>query len=249
MAVREAQDSTPGCDSEPHLLVHYTTRMDVLRRSIAGTRAFVILSFLAAVLSALPSCARTVEEQPVVNADASERLETATFAGGCFWCMEPAFEALDGVKDVVVGYAGGEMENPTYEDVLFRETGHYEAAQIAYDPDRISYARLLETFWRQIDPTDAGGQFADRGAQYQTAIFYHDLEQKALAEKSMQELERSGKFDRPIVTQILPFKAFYPAEDYHQNYYKTCPVSYNSYKWGSGRGPFLESTWPEEDGT
>jgi len=222
--------------------------MDVLGRSMIGTRRFVILSCLAAILSALPSCSRAVEEQPVVNADASERLETATFAGGCFWCMEPAFEALDGVKAVVVGYTGGEMENPTYEDVLFRDTGHYEAAQITYDPERVSYTRLLDTYWRQIDPTDAGGQFADRGTQYRTAIFYHNEAQKALAEQSRRELEDSGKFGGPIVTLILPFTVFYAAEDYHQVYYKTCPVSYNSYKWGSGRGPFLERTWPDEAG-
>ncbi len=179
----------------------------------------------------------------MANADVTEGRQQATFAGGCFWCMEPGFEALDGVDSVVVGYTGGDVENPTYEAVCSGATGHYEAVQITYQPGKISYERLLNMFWRQIDPTDVGGQFADRGTQYQTAIFYHDESQRLLAEQSRTELERSGKFDRPIATEILRYEAFYPAEEYHQDYYKTCPVSYNAYKWGSGRGPFLERTW------
>ena len=195
-------------------------------------------------MSALPSCALSVEEQPVANADVLERPQQATFAGGCFWCMEPGFESLGGVESVIAGYTGGEVENPTYEAVCSGTTGHYEAVQVTYRPDLVSYEQLLETFWRQIDPTDSGGQFADRGTQYRTAIFYHDESQRILAEQSRSELERSGKFDRPIATEILPYTVFYTAEEHHQDYYRTCPLSYNAYKWGSGRGPFLERTWP-----
>ncbi|MFC2011086.1 peptide-methionine (S)-S-oxide reductase MsrA [Chloroflexota bacterium] len=178
---------------------------------------------------------------------ANKKLENATFAGGCFWCMEPPFEMLDGVHDVISGYTGGDTENPTYGEVLSGKTGHYEAVQVKYDPERIPYEKLLEVYWRQIDPTDEGGQFADQGPQYQTAIFYHDQEQKDLAEKSKLQLEKSGKYDKPIVTQVLPYKKFYMAEDYHQDYYMENPSRYKSYKENSGREGYLKDKWPEED--
>ena len=209
-------------------------------------RLGIMVSLLALIMAALPSCANTPEESLVKADTVDEGLHTATFAGGCFWCMQPPYDQLDGVEKLVVGYTGGDMENPSYQDVISGNTGHYEAVQITYDPQKVSYEQLLEVFWRQIDPTDALGQFADQGPQYRTAIFYHDERQKELAQKSKQQLESSGKFDEPIATQILPYKAFYPAEEYHQDYYKKNPDYYDSYKWGSGRGGFLEENWPEE---
>ncbi|NHZ73564.1 MAG: peptide-methionine (S)-S-oxide reductase MsrA [Nitrospirae bacterium] len=173
--------------------------------------------------------------------------QKATFAGGCFWCMEPPFENLDGVFEVVSGYSGGPEERPTYEEVSAGMTGHREVIQVVYDPAKVSYEELLEVFWRQIDPTDSEGQFADRGNQYETAIYYHDDEQKSLAEKSRDELAKSGRFDRPIVTEILAAGAFYPAEDYHQDYYKKNSTHYKRYRKGSGREGYLEKTWGKED--
>lgn len=173
----------------------------------------------------------------------------ATFAGGCFWCMEPSFEKLNGVTDVVAGYAGGKEADPSYDEVSTGQTGHREAVRVAYDPARVTYQELLETFWRQIDPTDDGGQFADRGPQYRTAIFYHDPEQKKLAEESKKTLAASGRFKKPIVTEILETGAFYPAEGYHQDYYKTNAQHYNQYKHLSGREPFLQKMWPDDSAT
>ena len=167
----------------------------------------------------------------------------ATFAGGCFWCMQPPFDNLIGVISTEVGYTGGDVENPTYQQISRGDTGHYEAMRVVYDPGVVSYEKLLETFWHNVDPTQADGQFADRGPQYHTAIFYHDDEQKRLAEKSKQDLERSGKFDRPIVTKLLKIGVFYPAEDYHQNYYQKNESHYQRYKRGSGRAGFIEETW------
>jgi peptide methionine sulfoxide reductase msrA/msrB len=178
---------------------------------------------------------------------AETKLATATFAGGCFWCMESPFEKLEGVKEVISGYTGGKKENPTYEEVSAGTTGHAEAIQITYDPAKITYAKLLDVFWRQIDPTDAGGQFADRGTQYRSAIFYHDDEQKKLAEKSREELQKSGRFQKPIATEIVPASRFYPAEEYHQDYYKKNSVNYKRYRNGSGREHFLEKTWSIDD--
>jgi len=175
----------------------------------------------------------------------------ATFAGGCFWCMEGPLEALDGVHSVISGYTDGQVENPTYEQVSRGETGHAEAVQITYDPTRVGYEQLLETFWRQIDPTDPGGQFADRGSQYRTGIYYHDANQEQLAQASKRQLEASGQFDKPIVTEIKAASTFYPAEDYHQDYYKTHPTRYKMYKIGSGREAYIKDTWrdvpPAED--
>lgn len=173
-------------------------------------------------------------------------LQTATFAGGCFWCTESDFEKLDGVVDVVSGYTGGQRENPSYKDVSAGITGHIEAIQVRYDPDKVSYADLLDHFWRHVDPTDEGGQFVDRGSQYLTAIFYHNDEQKQLAESSKAVLAQSGKFERPIVTEIRPLTTFYPAEDYHQDYYKKNPVRYKTYRFYSGRDQFLKQAWKGE---
>ena len=173
----------------------------------------------------------------------NKKLEKATFAGGCFWCMEPPFEKLDGVVEVISGYTGGQKANPTYEEVSSGATGHLEAIQITYDPEKVSYGQLLDTFWRNIDPTDAGGSFVDRGLQYGSAIFYNDEEQKRVAEDSKKRLEESKTFDKPIVTKVLKFEKFYNAEDYHQDYYKKNPIRYKFYRAGSGRDPFLEKAW------
>ena len=168
---------------------------------------------------------------------------TATFAGGCFWCMEPPFEKLAGVREVISGYTGGSKVNPTYEEVSAGTTGHLESVEVIYDPSVISYDRLLDVFWKNIDPTDPGGQFVDRGGQYRSAIFYHSDEQKKLAELSKQKLGASGIFQKPIVTEILPAGTFYRAEDYHQDYYKKNPIRYKFYRFNSGRDQFLEKTW------
>jgi peptide methionine sulfoxide reductase msrA/msrB len=174
---------------------------------------------------------------------AAEPLEKATFAGGCFWCMEPPFEKLEGVVEVISGYTGGHKQNPTYEEVSSGKTGHREAVQVTFTPSKVTYKKLLDVFWRQIDPTDAGGQFADKGSQYKTAVFYHTEEQRRMAEESKKELERSGRFQKPISTEILKAAAFYKAESYHQDYYKTCPIEYDAYKKGSGREKFIGEKW------
>lgn len=169
--------------------------------------------------------------------------QTATFAGGCFWCMEPPFEKLAGVIEVIVGYTGGTVPNPGYEEVCSGKTGHYEAIRVIYDPAVITYEQLLDVFWRQIDPTDPNGQFADRGSQYRTAIFFHDENQRVLAMESKAKLESSGKYDKPVATQILPAGPFYPAEDYHQDYYRKAPARYCAYRAHSGREEFLKRIW------
>ncbi|MDD1718753.1 MAG: peptide-methionine (S)-S-oxide reductase MsrA [Methanoregulaceae archaeon] len=171
------------------------------------------------------------------------KLMKATFGGGCFWCMQPPFQEVEGVTEVVAGYAGGKKENPTYEEVSTGTTGHVEAVQVTYDAEKVSYDRLLDVFWTQIDPTDDAGQFADKGSQYRTAIFYHDEEQKRIAEASKKRLNDSGKFKSPVVTGIRPFTNFYPAEEYHQNYARKKPREYQMYKTYSGREAYLEKTW------
>jgi peptide methionine sulfoxide reductase msrA/msrB len=170
----------------------------------------------------------------------------ATFAGGCFWCMVPPFKLLNGVISVVSGYSGGHTENPTYKEVCSGTTGHLEAVQIAFDPNLLSFDELLEVFWQQIDPTDLGGQFNDRGQSYQTAIFYYDEEQRRKAEKSKQFLIESGRFKRPIVTQILSAKPFYPAEEYHQDFHEKNSIRYALYRQGSGREEFINKSWPKD---
>jgi peptide methionine sulfoxide reductase msrA/msrB len=174
-------------------------------------------------------------------------LATATFAGGCFWCTESDFEKYEGIAEVIAGYTGGHKQNPNYEEVSAGSTGHVEAIQIHYDESVISYERLLEIFWQHVDPTDPGGQFVDRGAQYRSAIFYHDEHQKMLAEASRQALSQSKRFDKPVVTEILPFGTFYPAEGYHQDYYKKNPLRYKFYRHNSGRDQFLRQVWPQEN--
>ncbi len=196
---------------------------------------FVVIAVAVAVLMA--------SERRDNKDMASEKLEKATFAGGCFWCMEHAFEAVDGVVEVISGYTGGTKPYPSYKEVSTGKTGHYEAVQVVYDPEKVSYEKLLEVFWKNIDPTDPDGQFADRGPQYRTAIFYHNEKQKALAEASKKALQESGIFNKPIVTEILPAKPFYPAEDYHQDFYKKNPQRYAIYSVASGRKPFIERVY------
>ncbi|MCF7916596.1 MAG: peptide-methionine (R)-S-oxide reductase MsrB [Candidatus Omnitrophica bacterium] len=179
----------------------------------------------------------------MANADSYQK---ATFAGGCFWCMEAPFEKIEGVIEVVSGYTGGDKDNPTYQEVSSGKTGYKEAVEVTYNPDKISYKQLLQIYWRQIDPTDSGGQFADRGNQYTTAIYYHNQQQKEAALESKQNLENSKKFEKPIVTEIKTAKKFYKAEEYHQDYYQKHPFKYKSYKFFSGRQPFLQRKWKND---
>lgn len=169
----------------------------------------------------------------------------ATFAGGCFWCIESAFATFPGVVSVKSGYMGPGDKKPSYDEVSNQRSGFYEAVQITYDPKLVTYTQLLDQFWRQIDPTDPDGQFADRGAQYKTAIFYHNSEQKNLAISSKKALDESGKFSVPVVTEIVPTLTFFEAPDYHQEYAKKHPLRYNFYAVASGRKPFIEKTWTE----
>jgi len=175
-----------------------------------------------------------------------KKTERATVAGGCFWCVESDFEKVEGVIKVNSGYTGGEKVEPSYNEVSSGTTGHVEAVQVIYDPQKITYKEILDVLWRHIDPTDAGGQFVDRGNQYRSAIFYHNEEQKRIAEQSKRELEKSGVFEKPIVTDIIRFDKFYTAEDYHQDYYKKNPIRYKYYRWNSGRDQFLEKVWKDQ---
>ncbi len=172
-------------------------------------------------------------------------LARATFAGGCFWCMEEAFEPVGGVVSVVSGYIGGRTPKPTYEQVSAGSTGHAEAVEIRYDPAKVSYDRLLELFWRNVDPLAVDRQFCDGGSQYRSAIFYHDAEQRRAAEASKAALATSGKLDGPIATQVVEAGPFYPAEEYHQDYYRKNPQRYKFYKWSCGRAPRLAQLWGE----
>ena len=198
------------------------------------------------VLVVLIGCQQTRPMQGKMDqstANAAGMTKSAVFAGGCFWCTEADFEKVDGVVDAISGYTGGNVENPTYEQVSAGGTGHVEAVKVIYDPAKISYAGLLDVFWRHVDPTDPGGQFVDRGSQYRSVIFYADEIQKRLAEASKKALAENGPFDKPIVTEILPLGPFYKAEDYHQDYYKKNPIRYHWYRSGSGRDRFLEMAW------
>jgi len=199
------------------------------------TLMLIVLLAMAALITALAD-----------GAEAARPLKKATFAGGCFWCMEPPFEKLPGVVAVTSGYMGGNTANPTYEN--YAAGGHIEVVEVTYDPARVGYQQLLDTFWRQIDPTDAGGQFVDRGHAYTSAIFFHDEEQRKLAEASKKALAASGVFAKPIVTPISSVATFYPAEAYHQDYYKNNPLRYNWYRSGSGRDRFLDTVWGKERG-
>lgn len=172
-----------------------------------------------------------------------QELAAATFAGGCFWCMEPPFDELDGVVSTTSGYTGGKVENPTYEHVSAGDTGHAEAVKVVYDPSKVSYETLLKVFWRNIDPLTKDRQFCDVGSQYRSAIFYHNDEQRRLAEASRAELEQSGKLPGPIATEIVPAGKFYPAEEYHQDYYRKNPIRYKFYRYTCGRDQRLEEVW------
>ncbi len=202
------------------------------------------LKSIAAAMVAMAFCfvgmarARAEGDQPM-----EAKQELATFAGGCFWCMQSEFDPLDGIVTTWVGYTGGSKEDAKYDAVSSGGTDHLEAIQVTYNPAKVSYEKLLDIFWTNIDPTQADGQFADHGSQYKTAIFYHTDKQKQIAEASKEKLAASGMFAKPIVTEILPAQPFYPAEEYHQKYYKKKPDHYNAYSEGSGRKPFIRKVW------
>jgi peptide-methionine (S)-S-oxide reductase len=195
----------------------------------------------------LLTLAHAETEKTPPSADATKQAK-ATFAGGCFWCMEPPFDKLNGVISTTSGYIGGLTLNPTYKEVSAGKTGHAEAVEIVFDPTQISYAELLEVFWRNIDPMTPNRQFCDTGSQYRSAIFYHDDEQKRLAEASKQALEQSGQLPRPIVTEIVPATKFYVAEEYHQDYYQKNPLRYKFYRYSCGRDQILEQIWGKSTG-
>ncbi len=190
--------------------------------------------FLAIVVMVFADCGKGVA------------MEKATFAGGCFWCVEAPLEKLPGVLEVLSGYTGGHVGNPTYKQVTTGATGHLEAVQVTFDPEQISYDQIVDAFWRLFDPTDAGGSFYDRGEQYTSAIFYHDEAQRLVAEASKKALDESGRFKKPVVTPILPASEFFVAEDYHQDYYKKEPAHYSRYRTGSGRDRFIDAHWEDE---
>jgi len=212
-----------------------------------------LLNIILAIAFFTTGCTQTemkdkteVSEMRGTKVTLSGNEQVATLAGGCFWCIESPFEKVDGVNKVISGYAGGTKENPTYGEVSSGKTKYRESVQVYYDPLVISYSEILDIFWRQFNPTDEGGSFADRGFQYTSAIFYHDEDQKMLVEKSKKYLNNSGKFDKPIATPIIKFTTFYPAEDYHQDFYKKDPDRYYSYRKGSGRDAFIMKTWSDE---
>jgi len=182
------------------------------------------------------------------HAAGDRQLGKATFAGGCFWCMEEVFEGLDGVVSATSGYTGGHKRNPTYEEVSAGETGHAESVEVIYDPAKVTYGKLLEFYWRNIDPTDPRGQFCDKGTQYRSAIFYHDETQKRLAEESKNAVEKSKPFRGPILTEIVPASQFYPAEEYHQNFSQKNPLRYKLYKYNCGRAQRLQELWGTSKG-
>jgi peptide-methionine (S)-S-oxide reductase len=202
---------------------------------VTGRRLLIVGAAMLMLSMTLPTGAKPAAIPATV--------ETATFAGGCFWCMEPPFDRLDGVISVTSGYTGGHTANPAYEDVSAGATGHAESVQVVYDPTKIHYARLLDIFWHNVDPTVKDQQFCDVGHQYRTAIFYHTEEQKRLAEQSKAALERSKPFAEPIVTEIVPASTFYPAEEYHQHFYKKNPIRYKFYRYNCGRDQRLEKLW------
>jgi len=206
------------------------------------THMFLILLMAGGLLVPLMAGSAQSREQ---SADGEDRA-IATFAGGCFWCMQPPFDKLKGVISTTVGYTGGQTANPTYQEVSAGGTGHVEAIQIVYDPSKISYSELLKVFWHNIDPFDAKGQFCDKGNQYRSVIFYHNAEQKALAEESKKKIEESWTTEKPVATEILPASTFYPAEEYHQEYYRKNPVRYKFYRYGCGRDRRLKQIWREE---
>ncbi len=201
--------------------------------------------FVAFLMAASATLAGQQPASPEARTDTG--LKTATFAGGCFWCMEPPFDELDGVVSTTSGYTGGHRENPTYAEVSAGRTGHTEAVEVVYDPETISYQQLLEVFWRNIDPLTADQQFCDIGTQYRSGIFYNDDEQERLARESRNRLMNSGRFAEPIVTEITAADVFYPAETYHQDYYQKNPLRYKFYRYGCGRDRRLKQLWGDTD--
>jgi peptide-methionine (S)-S-oxide reductase len=210
-------------------------------------KAQVLLGLLLAGSATALAALTTAHGDSTTPVTETAATAVATFAGGCFWCMEPPFDKLDGVISTTSGYTGGHTKNPSYEQVSAGATGHAEAVRIVYDPRKISYARLLEVYWRNIDPTTPNRQFCDSGSQYRSAIFYHDDTQKRLAEQSKHALEQSKRFAEPIVTEIAAVSAFYAAEDYHQNYYLKNPVRYKVYRYACGRDRRLQELWGKTD--
>jgi peptide-methionine (S)-S-oxide reductase len=204
-----------------------------MRRLLIGAIAWALLTAPAAIRASLQQTS-------------GEGYRTATFAGGCFWCMEPPFDELPGVVSTTSGYTGGHTKNPTYEEVSAGHTGHAEVVEVVYDPAKISYEQLLDVFWKNIDPITPNRQFCDVGSQYRSAIFYHGDDEKLLAEKSKRAIENSGRFDKPIVTEIHPAGTFYRAEEYHQDYYKKNPIRFNFYKFNCGRARRLAELWGEK---
>lgn len=202
------------------------------------------MRFLIPVLFALTAFAGAA----AAETDPPEKTATAIFAGGCFWCMEPPFDKTEGVISTTSGYTGGTVENPTYEEVSAGGTGHAESVKVVYDPSRVSYAELLHVYWRNIDPLRKDAQFCDTGHQYRSAIFYLDEEQRKLAEESKEALEKSGRFNQPIQTEIVKAGPFFPAEKYHQDYYMKNPNRYAFYRWSCGRDARLEQVWGDEAG-
>jgi len=201
---------------------------------------------IAAIVSGLAVTAVLAMQAPArAAASPASGLAHATFAGGCFWCMEGPFDHVPGVVSTTSGYTGGNVKKPSYEQVSSGATGHAESVDVVYDPAKVTYAQLLDVFWHNVDPLDGGGQFCDRGNQYRTAIFYHDAEQQRLAEESKQALEASGRFKKKIVTQIVPAGEFYAAEDYHQDYYLRNPIRYKYYRFNCGRDDRLKQLWGE----
>ena len=200
------------------------------------------------LLAALPFLGASGQASEKGGKKTMTETKQAYFAGGCFWCLEHPFDTIPGVSEVMPGYGGGKTVNPTYQEVCSGRTGHYEMVRVTYDPDKVSFRELVDLFWRQIDPTDAGGQFADRGSQYQTAIFHQTPEERDAAEGSKKALERSGKFSKQIAVKMLPFTSFYPAEEHHRGYYRTCPAQYQRYRTFSGRADYLKRTWGEGPG-
>lgn len=191
--------------------------------------------------------ARENETKNETDMTSGDSYEVATFAGGCFWCMQPPFDELDGVVKTTVGYTGGKEKNPTYKEVSYGKTGHAESIEIVYDSSKITYEELLDVYWMNIDPTDSGGQFVDRGKQYRPEIFYHNESQKKAAEASKKKLAESGRFDEPIVVEITEATEFYPAEEYHQKFYKKDKMQYKAYRWGSGRDRFINKHWGDQN--
>ena len=206
----------------------------------------ILISLITTVVAILAIESYAGSQQNSTAFKETDNLVVATFAGGCFWCVEADFEKLQGVKQVISGYTGGHVVRPSYKQISEGNTGHVESVQVYYDEKEISYADLLEAFWRQVNPTDNGGQFVDRGKQYRTLIFYHDESQRQQAESSKLRLSSAGRYEKPVITEIRQLEQFYPAEDYHQDYYKKNPLRYKYYRYRSGRDQYLAKTWGDE---